>query len=57
MYGDGKFFDVEKDVLEKSALNDAKLSDEQVKVKAMLQGALDQYKDKRPGHLGQGKKK
>ncbi|MFM1559746.1 MAG: sulfatase-like hydrolase/transferase [Roseibacillus sp.] len=56
LYGDGRFFDVEKDVLEKNALK-PKLSEEEMNVRTMLQRAIDQYQDKRPGHLGQGKKK
>jgi arylsulfatase A len=56
LYGDGSFFDIEKDVLEKNALK-PKLSEEEMNVRTMLQRAIDQYQDKRPGHLGQGKKK
>ena len=44
------------DGLEEHALN-AQLSEEEMNVRTMLQRAIDQYQDKRPGHLGQGKKK
>jgi len=46
LYRTGKFYDVSKDVLEKSALAD--LSPEAQQVRTMLQQVLDQYKDVRP---------
>lgn len=52
LYGNGKFYDVQEDVLEKNALQKGALSEEQRKTRKMLQGALDQYKGKRPAHLG-----
>ncbi|MFT5857835.1 MAG: arylsulfatase A [Verrucomicrobiales bacterium] len=54
LYGDGKFYDIGKDVMEKSALSE--LSVEQKGVHKMLQAGLDQYKDARPAHLGLEKK-
>jgi hypothetical protein len=42
----GKFYDISKDVLEKSPLAD--LSPEAQQVRTMLQQVLDQYKDVRP---------
>ena len=56
LYGDGRFFDVKKDVLEKSPLQ-SPLSEEQRQVRSLLKGGLDHYRDKRPGHLGKEKKK
>ena len=56
LYGDGRFFDVEKDVLEKSPLQ-SPLSEEQRQARSLLKGGLDHYRDKRPGHLGKEKKK
>jgi arylsulfatase A len=55
LYGDGSFYDVSEDVLEKRPLRD--LSSEQRSVREMLEGAIGQYRDKRPAHLGQEKKK
>ena len=57
LYGDGAFFNVDKDVLEKSPLDAAALSEEQKGVRAMLQKGIDQYKDQRPAHLGLSGKK
>lgn len=51
LYGDGKYYDIGADVLEKSPLP-ADLSGEAKAVRAMLQKALEQYQDKRPAHLG-----
>ena len=56
LYGDGSFYDVQSDVLEKSSLKSDELTAEQKRVQVMLRGALDQYQDKRPAHLGQQKK-
>jgi len=56
LYEDGRFFDVEKDVLEKSPLQ-APLSEEERRVSSLLKAGLDQYKDKRPAHLGKEKSK
>jgi len=57
LYGDGKFFDIEKDVLETTPLEGDGLGAEEKKVQAMLQGAIDQYKEQRPTHLGADRKK
>ena len=51
LYGDGRFFDVKKDVLEKSPLQ-SPLSEEQRQVRSLLKRGLDHYRDKRPDHLG-----
>ena len=56
LYGDGRFFDVGKDVLEKSPLQ-MPLSEEERRLRSLLQAGLDQYKDKRPAHLGKEKGK
>ena len=55
LYHTGKFFDIENDVLEKSPLKS--LSPEIKEIRAMLQGALDQYKDARPLKYAGGSKK
>ncbi len=52
LYGDGRFFDVEKDMLEKSPLSEG-----QRQVRSLLKGGLDHYGDKRPVHLGKEKAK
>ncbi len=57
LYGDGRFFDIREDVLEEKALEEARLTEEQRGIRVMLQGAIDQYKDRRPAHLGLEKKK
>ncbi|MCE5280284.1 MAG: hypothetical protein ABFD92_04125 [Planctomycetaceae bacterium] len=46
MYRNGTFYDLSNDVLEKKPLK--ALSPEAQRVRTMLQGALDQYKDARP---------
>jgi arylsulfatase A len=56
LYRTGKFFDIEKDVLEKRALADGALDAGAKRVRAMLQGALDKYRDARPEHLMKAKK-
>ena len=55
LYGNGKFFDIEKDVLEKAPLEE--LSSEQKSIRALLQKGLDHYRDKRPSHLGNTQEK
>ncbi|MHC4199723.1 MAG: sulfatase-like hydrolase/transferase [Planctomycetota bacterium] len=58
LYRTGKFYDVENDVLEKKSLAAGSLDEDAKKARAMLQGALDRYKDARPEHLrGQKRKK
>ena len=57
LYGDGAFYDVQSDVLEKTPLKDDVLTAEQKEVRAMLSKALDEYRDKRPAHLGADPKK
>ena len=52
LYGNGRFYDIQNDVLEKNPLATATLSDEQESVRAMLQEALGYYKSRRPAHLG-----
>ncbi|MHC5057069.1 MAG: sulfatase-like hydrolase/transferase [Planctomycetota bacterium] len=56
LYRTGKFYDVERDVLEKRALGEGALDAEAKRVRAMLQGVLDKYKDARPAHLMKSKK-
>jgi len=46
-YRDGKLYDISKDVLEKTPLGNGDLNDEAIRIRAMLQSALDKYKDKR----------
>jgi arylsulfatase A len=48
LYRDGKFYDIEKDVLEKNPLNRSSLSADDVAVHETLQSALDKYADARP---------
>ncbi|NNM28238.1 MAG: hypothetical protein HKO57_01845, partial [Akkermansiaceae bacterium] len=57
LYGDGTFFDIRNDVLEKKALDPAGLDGSQAQVREMLQKALDRYRDARPPHLGAEKPK
>lgn len=57
LYGDGSFYDVQSDVLETSPLKLADLGEEQIRVHALLQQAIDHYKGQRPGHLGRGREK
>ena len=58
LYRTGEFYDVGKDVLEKASLKDSDLSDDAGRIKAMLQKALDQYKDaRRSGPANRKKKK
>ncbi len=52
LYGSGKFYDIENDVLEKNPLAANERTANQEKVHAMLQGALDRYRHQRPSHLG-----
>lgn len=52
LYDNGKFYDVQEDVLEKTPLKKGALSEEQKKVREMLEEALHQYRGKRPVHLG-----
>jgi len=47
LYGDGRFFDVGEDVLEKTPLAVDKLTEKQQAVHKMLRGGLDQFKDVR----------
>lgn len=48
LYRDGKLYDISKDVLEKTPLQDGNLNDEARRIKATLQSVLDKYKDGRP---------
>lgn len=48
LYRTGEFYDIPNDYLEKQPLLSEGLSDEQKRVRAMLQAALDQYTDARP---------
>ncbi|MCK4990995.1 MAG: sulfatase-like hydrolase/transferase, partial [Bacteroidales bacterium] len=48
LYRSGNFYDISSDVLEKAPLQDGDLNDETREVKAMLEQALNQYKDARP---------
>ena len=52
LYGSGKFFDVQEDVLEKEPLTKTSLTDPQKQALAMLQRGLARYKVQRPSHLG-----
>jgi len=52
LYADGKFYDVPNDPFEKKPLADDALDAEAKRVRAMLQGVLDRYKDARPKTLG-----
>ncbi|MEM7475704.1 MAG: sulfatase-like hydrolase/transferase, partial [Planctomycetota bacterium] len=52
LYGSGEFYDIKNDVLEKSPLAVAALSEKQSEVKSMLQSALDQYAEARPERFG-----
>ena len=47
LYGDGRFFEVGEDVLEKAPLAVDKLTEKQQAVHKMLRGGLDQFKDVR----------
>ena len=49
LYGTGKFYDVSKDLLEKTPLSD--LSPEAEQARSMLLKALDRYKGARPGDM------
>ena len=51
LYRTGKFYDIENDVLEKAPLQNGDLNEETRRIKAMLQRALNQYKDARPSEL------
>lgn len=55
LYRDGRFYDVASDVLEKSPLDD--LSPEAQKVRELLEGVLEQYRNARPARAGGRKKK
>lgn len=58
LYRTGEFYDVSNDVLEKAPLKGNDLSDDVRRIKAMLQKALDQYKDaRRSGPANRKKKK
>ncbi len=48
LYRSGEFYDIKHDVLEKKPLAKASLEARATAVKAMLQQALDRYKDSRP---------
>jgi arylsulfatase A len=48
LYRTGEFYDVQNDVLEKTPLNVDKLGKHATQTRAMLQNALDKYKDARP---------
>jgi len=51
LYRSGNFYDIGKDVLEKTPLQDGDLNDETRRIKAMLQKVINQYKDARPADL------
>ena len=51
LYRTGKLYDIENDVLEKAPLQDGDLNEEVRRIKALLQKALNQYKDARPTEL------
>jgi hypothetical protein len=57
LYGNGKYYDIQEDVLEKSPLDIAGLNEDQKTTYEMLQSALVGYQDKRPAHLGLPEKK
>jgi len=57
LYRKGGFYDVSKDVLEKTPLGDGELTADARQVRAMLRKALDKYKDARPSRLTGGGKK
>jgi arylsulfatase A len=57
LYRTGKFYDVRKDVLEKTPLRLASLGKPARQAHAMLQKALDQYEDARPLKYRKTKKK
>ncbi len=48
LYSSGDFYDIQNDVLEESPLDAVGLTQEQVRIRAMLQDALSQYADARP---------
>jgi len=51
LYRTGNFYDIGNDVLEKAALQEGDLNRKTRRIKAMLQKALNQYKDARPSNL------
>ncbi|MGB2820767.1 MAG: sulfatase-like hydrolase/transferase [Phycisphaerae bacterium] len=51
LYRTGKFFDIRSDVLEASPLGESALDEQARAARAMLQRALDKYKDARPASL------
>ena len=51
LYRSGNFYDIGSDVLEKAPLQDGDLNDETREVKAILEQALNQYKDVRPADM------
>ncbi len=51
LYSTGEFHDIKNDVLEKSPLAESSITPETKKIKIMLQGAIDEYKDARPANL------
>ena len=57
LYRKGGFYDVSKDVLEKTPLAADELSADARQARAMLRKALDKYKDARPAGLAGGGKK
>lgn len=48
LYASGKFFDVQKDVLEKAAIEEPDLTESQKFARQKLQSALNKFKDARP---------
>jgi len=54
LYGDGKFYDLLADPDEKDPL--AEFSEVEGQVRSKLQAGIDDYRDKRPTHLGLAKK-
>ena len=57
LYRKGGFYDISKDVLEKRPLNADELTADARQARAMLQKALDKYKDARPSSLMGGGRK
>ncbi len=51
LYASGKFYDIEKDVLEQNPLPAEKLADEAARARKKLQAVLEKYADARPDSL------
>jgi arylsulfatase A len=57
LYGDGKFFDMEKDPLEKTVLKTSELSEKNIGIHKMLSAAIKQYDGIRSEEIAQANKK